>query len=150
VPLVSIHARVSQRPLLGRSRHGGCLRHEPELDAISCCISSTYLAFHFSVCIISFQQVFQFSMHHFMWSACARGRWAGAMRGAVSVALVCFYYDPDGGSVDAEKSTLIAMTLTVVLFSTLVFGAATKPLLDLMLGPDRARPRERSTCSCWQ
>jgi NhaP-type Na+/H+ or K+/H+ antiporter len=70
-----------------------------------------------------------------------RGRWAGAMRGAVSVALVYFYYDPDGGSVDAEKSTLIAMTLTVVLFSTLVFGAATKPLLDLMLGPDRARPR---------
>ena len=61
------------------------------------------------------------------------------MRGAVSVALVYFYYDPDGATVDREKSTLIAMTLTVVLFSTLVFGAATKPLLDLMLGPESAR-----------
>lgn len=62
------------------------------------------------------------------------------MRGAVSVALVYFYYDPDGATVDREKSTLIAMTLTVVLFSTLVFGAATKPLLDLMLGPEGACP----------
>ena len=67
-------------------------------------------------------------------------RWAGAMRGAVSVALVYFYYDPDGATVDRERSTLISMTLTVVLFSTLVFGAATKPLLDLMLGPESARP----------
>ena len=66
-------------------------------------------------------------------------RWAGAMRGAVSVALVYFYYDPDGATVDREKSTLISMTLTVVLFSTLVFGAATKPLLDLMLGPESAQ-----------
>ncbi len=68
------------------------------------------------------------------------------MRGAVSVALVYFYYDPDGGSVDAEKSTLIAMTLTVVLFSTLVFGAVTKPLLDFMLGPDRAGPHIPALC----
>lgn len=68
------------------------------------------------------------------------------MRGAVSVALVYFYYDPDGGSVDGEKSTLIAMTLTVVLFSTLVFGAVTKPLLDFMLGPDRAGPHIPALC----
>ena len=64
-------------------------------------------------------------------------RWAGAMRGAVSVALVYLYYDPDGTTVDAQKSSLISMTLTVVLFSTLVYGAVTKPMLDFLLG---ARP----------
>ncbi|EIE20808.1 Sodium/hydrogen exchanger, partial [Coccomyxa subellipsoidea C-169] len=46
--------------------------------------------------------------------------WAGAMRGAVSVALVYLYYDPDGTTVDQMKSSLISMTLTVVLFSTVV------------------------------
>ena len=59
------------------------------------------------------------------------------MRGAVSVALVYLYYDPDGDTVDAQQSSLISMTLTVVLFSTLAYGAVTKPLLDLLLG---ARP----------
>ena len=56
------------------------------------------------------------------------------MRGAVSVALVYYYYDPDGQTSDRQRSTLIAMTLTVVLFSTIIFGAITKPMLDLMLG----------------
>ena len=59
------------------------------------------------------------------------------MRGAVSVALVYLYYDPDGTTVDAQKSSLISMTLTVVLFSTLAYGAVTKPMLDFLLG---ARP----------
>ena len=71
------------------------------------------------------------------------------MRGAVSVALVYFYYDPDGATVDREKSTLISMTLTVVLFSTLVFGAATKPLLDLMLGPESAQ-QPAVACIIWK
>ena len=57
------------------------------------------------------------------------------MRGAVSVALVYYYYDPDGKTYDRQRSTLIAMTLAVVLISTLLFGAITKPLLDLLLGP---------------
>ena len=56
------------------------------------------------------------------------------MRGAVSVALVYLYYDPDGTSDDKQKSSLISATLTVVLFSTLVYGAITKPMLDLLLG----------------
>ena len=56
------------------------------------------------------------------------------MRGAVSVALVYLYYDPDGDTVDAQQSSLISMTLTVVLFSTLAYGAITKPLLDILLG----------------
>ena len=56
------------------------------------------------------------------------------MRGAVSVALVYLYYDPDGTSDDKQKSSLISATLTIVLFSTLVYGAITKPMLDLLLG----------------
>ena len=57
------------------------------------------------------------------------------MRGAVSVALVYFYYDSDAeNGCGRDCSTLISMTLIVVLFSTLVFGAVTKPLLDIMLG----------------
>ncbi len=62
------------------------------------------------------------------------------MRGAVSVALVYLYYDPDGTTVDQMKSSLISMTLTVVLFSTVVYGAITKPMLDLLLGAKRALP----------
>lgn len=58
------------------------------------------------------------------------------MRGAVSVALVYLYYDPDGTTDDKGKSSLISMTLTVVLFSTLVYGAITKPMLDFLLGPE--------------
>lgn len=60
------------------------------------------------------------------------------MRGAVSVALVYLYYDPDGTTSDQMKSSLISMTLTVVLFSTIVYGAITKPMLDLLLGAKRA------------
>lgn len=56
------------------------------------------------------------------------------MRGAVSVALVYAYYDPNGNTTDRPRSTLISMTLTVVLISTLAFGAVTKPLLDYLLG----------------
>lgn len=56
------------------------------------------------------------------------------MRGAVSVALVYAYYDPHGTTIDRPRSTLISMTLTVVLISTLAFGAVTKPLLDYLLG----------------
>ena len=56
------------------------------------------------------------------------------MRGAVSVALVYYYYDTEGGEVNRHHATLISMTLTVVMISTLIFGAVTKPLLDFMLG----------------
>lgn len=53
--------------------------------------------------------------------------WAGLMRGAVSVALV--YTLLPGGS----DATLITTTLTVVIISILGFGAATKPLLALLM-----------------
>lgn len=54
------------------------------------------------------------------------------MRGAVSVALVYHFFDFSSAS--KHVATIIAMTITVVVFSTMVFGAATKPLLDCMLG----------------
>ncbi|KAG1663546.1 hypothetical protein FOA52_003174 [Chlamydomonas sp. UWO 241] len=56
--------------------------------------------------------------------------WSGLMRGAVSVALVYFYFD---ASNDEHHATVITSTLLVVLFTTLAFGAATKPLLSLLL-----------------
>ena len=56
------------------------------------------------------------------------------MRGAIAVALVYYYFDPKGMAADSHRSTIIATTLLVVLFSTVVFSAATKPLLEFMLG----------------
>ena len=63
-------------------------------------------------------------------------RWAGLIRGAVSVALVYYHFDPQGKSEDAKRATLITTTLLLVLFSIMVCGALTKPLLDFMLGPE--------------
>ena len=58
------------------------------------------------------------------------------MRGAVSTALIYRYFDPHGGgALDSHRSTLITTTLLVVLLSTMVMGAATKPLLDFIQGP---------------
>ena len=64
------------------------------------------------------------------------------MRGAVSVALVYLYYDPDGTTNDMSKSSLISATLIVVLFSTLAYGAITKPMLDFFLGVEGVRPAQ--------
>ena len=57
------------------------------------------------------------------------------MRGAIAVALVYYHFDPRGMAEDSHRSTIIATTLILVLFSTVVFSAATKPLLEFMLGP---------------
>ena len=62
------------------------------------------------------------------------------MRGAVSVALVYYYYDTEESETNRDHATLISMTLVVVLISTLAFGAVTKPLLDIMLGADGTHP----------
>lgn len=61
-------------------------------------------------------------------------RWSGLIRGAVSVALVYYYFDPNGKTQDAKNSSLITTTLLEVMTSIFVFGAATKPLLDSLLG----------------
>lgn len=58
------------------------------------------------------------------------------MRGAVSTALIYRYFDPHGGgALDGHRSTLITTTLLVVLLSTMVMGAFTKPLLDYLQSP---------------
>ncbi|XP_021772979.1 sodium/hydrogen exchanger 1-like [Chenopodium quinoa] len=62
--------------------------------------------------------------------------WAGLMRGAVTVALS---YNAFSGSVEVsnERSLMISCTLIVVLFSTLLFGTVTKPLIRAILGAPR-------------
>ncbi len=65
-------------------------------------------------------------------------RWAGLIRGAVSVALVYYFFDPKGQSEDSHRATLIAATLVCVMVSIIVFGALTKTLLDITLGPQGA------------
>lgn len=60
--------------------------------------------------------------------------WAGLMRGAVSVALVYYFFDPHGLTDDPHLSTVITTTLVVVLISIIIFGAATKPLLAYLMG----------------
>lgn len=62
--------------------------------------------------------------------------WAGLMRGAVSVALVYYFFDPHGITNDPHLSTVITTTLVVVLISILIFGAATKPLLAYLMGTE--------------
>jgi len=54
------------------------------------------------------------------------------MRGAVSVALVYHFFD--FSDKNEHVASIIGMTIIVVIFATMIFGAVTKPLLDLMLG----------------
>ncbi|KAK9691857.1 hypothetical protein RND81_09G224600 [Saponaria officinalis] len=65
--------------------------------------------------------------------------WAGLMRGAVTVALSYNAFSSSSGeNVSNERSLMITCTIIVVLFSTLVFGTATKPLIKAILqGPMR-------------
>lgn len=70
--------------------------------------------------------------------------WAGLMRGAVSVALAFKQFTLSGVTMDPIDATMITTTIVVVLFSTIVFGFLTKPLISYLLPPntsniDRAR-----------
>ncbi|XP_030534750.1 sodium/hydrogen exchanger 1-like [Rhodamnia argentea] len=58
--------------------------------------------------------------------------WAGLMRGAVTIALS---YSEFASSSDtsAQDSLMITSTIIVVLFSTVVFGSITKPLIEALL-----------------
>ncbi|KAI4307931.1 hypothetical protein L6164_031056 [Bauhinia variegata] len=59
--------------------------------------------------------------------------WAGLMRGAVSIALAFKQFTYSGVTSDPAKATMITNTIVVVLFSTLVFGFFTKPLISYLL-----------------
>ncbi|KAM7485135.1 hypothetical protein LguiA_001144 [Lonicera macranthoides] len=59
--------------------------------------------------------------------------WAGLMRGAVSMALAYNQFTRSGHTQLRGNAIMITSTITVVLFSTVVFGLLTKPIVRLML-----------------
>ncbi|CAJ2639915.1 unnamed protein product [Trifolium pratense] len=59
--------------------------------------------------------------------------WAGLMRGAVSIALAFKQFTYSGVTSDPINATMITNTIIVVLFTTLVFGCLTKPLIRYLL-----------------
>ncbi|WOL11975.1 sodium/hydrogen exchanger 2-like [Canna indica] len=59
--------------------------------------------------------------------------WAGLMRGAVSMALAYNQFTRSGHTQLRGNAIMITSTITVVLFSTVVFGLMTKPLVRLLL-----------------
>ncbi|XP_015901257.3 sodium/hydrogen exchanger 4 isoform X4 [Ziziphus jujuba] len=59
--------------------------------------------------------------------------WAGLMRGAVSIALAFKQYTFSGVTMDPTDAVMITNTIIVVLFSTVVFGFLTKPLISYLL-----------------
>ncbi|XP_058002772.1 sodium/hydrogen exchanger 2 isoform X2 [Hevea brasiliensis] len=59
--------------------------------------------------------------------------WAGLMRGAVSMALAYNKFTSLGHTHLRGNAIMITSTITVVLFSTMVFGLMTKPLIRFLL-----------------
>ncbi|KAJ9543130.1 hypothetical protein OSB04_022837 [Centaurea solstitialis] len=72
--------------------------------------------------------------------------WAGLMRGAVSVALAYKKFTGSGQTVQPANALLITSTITIVLFSTVVFGLLTKPFLKKLL-PHPSEPEETEPSS---
>ncbi|CAL9037594.1 sodium/hydrogen exchanger 1-like isoform X1 [Musa acuminata AAA Group] len=62
--------------------------------------------------------------------------WAGLMRGAVSIALAYNQFTRSGHTQQRGNAFMITSTITVVLFSTMVFGLMTKPLIYFLLPPN--------------
>ncbi|KAK9939954.1 hypothetical protein M0R45_016633 [Rubus argutus] len=69
--------------------------------------------------------------------------WAGLMRGAVSIALAFKQFTNSGVTLDPINAMLITNTIIVVLFSTVVFGFLTKPLINYLLPHDGTNPISR-------
>ncbi|KAG2695351.1 hypothetical protein I3760_07G009800 [Carya illinoinensis] len=67
--------------------------------------------------------------------------WAGLMRGAVSIALAYNQFTRSGHTQLRPNAIMITSTITVVLFSTVVFGLLTKPLIRFLL------PQPKNTTS---
>lgn len=59
--------------------------------------------------------------------------WAGLTRGAVSMALAYSQFARSGHTQQPGNALVITSTITIVLFSTMVFGMLTKPLLKVLL-----------------
>ncbi|XP_031493577.1 sodium/hydrogen exchanger 2-like isoform X2 [Nymphaea colorata] len=66
--------------------------------------------------------------------------WAGLMRGAVTMALSYNHFTTSGSTSVPSNALMITSTIIVVLFSTVVFGLVTKPLIRiLLLHPQRTQ-----------
>ncbi|KAK3023680.1 hypothetical protein RJ639_043561 [Escallonia herrerae] len=63
--------------------------------------------------------------------------WAGLMRGAVSIALAYNKFTSSGHTQLRGNAIMITSTITVVLFSTVVFGLLTQPLIRFLLPPPK-------------
>ncbi|XP_018486295.1 sodium/hydrogen exchanger 3 [Raphanus sativus] len=63
--------------------------------------------------------------------------WAGLMRGAVSMALAYNQFTSSGHTKLLGNAIMITSTITVVLFSTVVFGLLTKPLVKHLQPPSK-------------
>ncbi|GAV79081.1 Na_H_Exchanger domain-containing protein [Cephalotus follicularis] len=63
--------------------------------------------------------------------------WAGLMRGAVSMALAYNQFTRSGHTQLRGNAIMITSTITIVLFSNVVFGLMTKPLIRLLLAPQK-------------
>lgn len=61
--------------------------------------------------------------------------WAGLMRGAVSIALAFNQFTSSGDAKSPEYAAAITATIGIVLFTLMVFGTATKPLMRCVLPP---------------
>ncbi|GAB2217616.1 hypothetical protein Droror1_Dr00000815 [Drosera rotundifolia] len=59
--------------------------------------------------------------------------WAGLMRGAVSIALAFKQFTNSGVTLDPVNATMVTSTVIVVLFTTLLFGLLTKPLINYLV-----------------
>ncbi|XP_009604452.1 sodium/hydrogen exchanger 1-like isoform X1 [Nicotiana tomentosiformis] len=59
--------------------------------------------------------------------------WAGLMRGSVSMALAYNQFTRFGHTQQPGNAVMITSTITIVLFSTVVFGLITKPLVRFLL-----------------
>ncbi|KAK8511252.1 hypothetical protein V6N12_033530 [Hibiscus sabdariffa] len=71
--------------------------------------------------------------------------WAGLMRGAVSMALAYNQFTSYGHTQLRGNAMMITSTITVVLFSTVVFGLMTKPLIRILLPSSKHLNRMLST-----
>jgi len=71
--------------------------------------------------------------------------WAGLMRGAVSIALAYNKFTRSGHTQLHGNAIMITSTITVVLFSTMLFGMMTKPLIRFLLPGSNSSTSEPSS-----
>ncbi|KAK3189816.1 hypothetical protein Dsin_029377 [Dipteronia sinensis] len=73
---------------------------------------------------------------------------AGLMRGAVSMALAYNQFTTSGYTKVHGNALMITSTITIVLFSTVVFGLMTKPLVRILLPSPKNLSRMLSSEPC--